>query len=384
MDNPRIRLATYVAMVSIAASLTIASAPISDCDGTSVGLVPLDDLGTGLYLGQFQGGLYPGGSNTPPAPHANAGRARALAVGPLDTGGNPDPGGKIVLLSVGMSNTTQEFCSQNSELPCDAWTFMGQAALHPAVDQQHLVLVNGARGGQAAATWDSPLDPNYDRVRDTRLAPQGLAEAQVQAVWVKVANPNPGLSLPSGNADARTLVAQMGDIARALKVRYPNLNLVFYSSRIYAGYASTTLNPEPYSYESGFAVKWLIEAQIDQMNGGGVDPTAGDLDPGGPSPWIGWGPYLWADGLVPRSDGVTWACTDFQNDGTHPAMPAEQFVGNQLLQFMLQSPFSAPWFRASAAPVPALPRWGLLLATLSMLAAGIAVLRIKGRAASAG
>ena len=35
----------------------------SDCTVTSVGLVPLTDLRTGLYLGQFQGGLYPGGSN---------------------------------------------------------------------------------------------------------------------------------------------------------------------------------------------------------------------------------------------------------------------------------------------------------------------------------
>src|SRR6266851_3549298 len=39
---------------------------------TSLPLVPLNDLGTGTYLG-FQGGLYPNGSNVRPATHDAAG-----------------------------------------------------------------------------------------------------------------------------------------------------------------------------------------------------------------------------------------------------------------------------------------------------------------------
>src|SRR5438270_326094 len=38
----------------------------------STGLVPLTDLGSGLYHGEM-GGLYPGGRNTPPESHLNAG-----------------------------------------------------------------------------------------------------------------------------------------------------------------------------------------------------------------------------------------------------------------------------------------------------------------------
>src|ERR1051326_6159472 len=111
----------------------------SDCSRTSTGMVPLNDLGTGLYLGQFQGGLYPNGFNAPPQAHAAEGLARAAAIQPLNTLGQPDANGKYVLLSIGMSNTTQEFCSQPGTLPCNSWTFMGQAAANANVNHTTLV-----------------------------------------------------------------------------------------------------------------------------------------------------------------------------------------------------------------------------------------------------
>jgi hypothetical protein len=315
----------------------------------ATGFTPLNDLGAGLYLNQFQGGLYPNGSNITPPAHATAGIEKAAAIQPLNTQGQPDPNGKYVLISIGMSNTTQEFCSQNGSSPCGSWTFMGQAAASSAVNHTTLSIVNGAEGGKAAAYWDSPTDPDYDRVVTEWLTPTGLSEKQVQVAWVKVANPGPTTSLPSANSDAYHLVDQMGDIARSLKVRYPNLQQVFFSSRVYAGYASTNLNPEPYAYESGLAVKWLIEAQINQMNGGGINTTAGDLNyTTGIAPWLAWGPYLWADGLNPRSDGLIWQQQDFQSDGTHPSQSGEQKVGTMLLNFMLNSEFTQDWF--SSAP----------------------------------
>src|SRR5215510_8723293 len=262
--------------------------------------VAINDLGSGNYLG-FTGGLYPSSSNTLPAQHHTAGLAHANAIQPLDLNGNPSASGKYVLLSIGMSNTTQEFCSAGSTLPCDSWTFMGQAATDASVNHTHLAIVDGAAGGKSAAFWILPTLPDYDRIRDTQLTPQGLSEKQVQAVWLKVANPNPTVSLPNSSADAYTLLTQEGQILRALKTRYPNLQQVFVTSRIYAGYATSTLNPEPYAYESGFSNKWLIEAQINQMNGGTIDDRAGDLNyNNGTAPWVAWGPYLWADGLNPR------------------------------------------------------------------------------------
>ena len=313
-----------------------------------VARVPLNDLGSGNYLG-YVGGLYPNGTITPPAAHAALGLSRAQAVTPRDITGTLDPAGKMVMVSIGMSNTTQEFCSKPSTKPCDPWTFMGQAANDMAVNKNTLVIVNGALASQVATDWDSSKELNYDRILDNHLTPQGLSEQQVQVAWVKVARPNPAVSLPASNADAYELVINLGNIMRALKQRYPNLQQVFLSSRIYAGYATSSLNPEPYAYETGFAVKWLIQAQIDQMQNGVVDPRAGDLNANnGTMPWLAWGPYLWADGVNPRSDSLVWNSSDFETtDYTHPAQGAEIKVADQLLAFFKNSEFTRCWFTNS-------------------------------------
>ncbi|HUR92349.1 MAG TPA: hypothetical protein VMY38_06720 [Gemmatimonadaceae bacterium] len=311
-------------------------------------IVPLTDMGTATYLG-FPGGLYPGGAKIPPARHDSVGRARARAVQPLDVNGNVTAAGKYVLLSIGMSNTTQEFCSGSSAPPCDSWTFVGQALADAAVEKTSLELVNGAAGGRTASAWDSPVDTDYDRIRDTRLAPRGLSEQQVQIVWVKVANAQPSSSLPAGDADAYLLVAQMGNIARALKTRYPNVRQVFFSNRIYAGYAVTTLNPEPYAYESGFAVKWAVQAQIDQKQTGTINVRAGNLNYDGVAPWIAWGPDLWAAGETARSDGLFYTRNDLVADGTHPSQSGQQKVGRLLLDFFKGSAYTGCWFLAAGS-----------------------------------
>ena len=331
-----IRLLSFSAILIFVLEYTIG--------GTS--FTPLTDMGADTYLG-YAGGLYPDGMNALPPLHTSTGTLRALNIQPLNPDGLPDPNGKFVLLSIGMSNTTQEFCGNDPDgVTCYSWTFMGQAAANSLVDHTHLMIINGAAGGQVAWTWDTPEEANYDRIRDEILTPLDLSEKQVQVVWVKVANPNPDTPLPAIHADAYLLKAQMGEIVRALKTRYPNLQQVFLSSRVYAGYANTPLNPEPYAYESGFAVKWLIEAQINQMNEGSVDPMSGDLNYNTVAPWLAWGPYLWADGTNPRSDGLTWDPADFESDGTHPSQSGETKVGMLLLDFFLNSPQTSCWFRA--------------------------------------
>jgi hypothetical protein len=289
-------------------------------------MVPVTDLGPQAYQG-YPGGLYPGGVNMRPAAHDAAGLAEAAQVVPRNASGLPDPNGKIVLLSIGMSNTSGEFS-----------TFVPIANADPAKSPAVLA-VNGAQGGQTAAAISNP-NATFWTVVDQRLSLAGVTPAQVQAVWFKEANAGPTEPFPQ---HALTLKAQFTAIMGILRARYPNARLCYCSSRIYAGYASTPLNPEPWAFETAFAVKWLIEDQLSGIAALNFDPANGPVV----SPWIAWGPYTWADGLVPRSDGLVWICSDFQNDGTHPSPSGRLKVANRLLEFLKTDATAKPWFLAS-------------------------------------
>ena len=305
-------------------------------------------------------GLYENSSNKVPSDHAAVGRSRAAEIKPLDTNGLSSDSGKIVLLSIGMSNASMEWCgSGQSCLSATGNSFMAQVMKNTKVNRSTLEIVNGAESGQTAFRWTSPADVNYDMVRDTRLTPRALSENQVQVVWLKNANPSPTVSLPSANADAYVLENKLASTVRALRVRYPNLKLVFLSSRIYGGYAvESNLNPEPFAYESGYSVKWLIQAQMAQMRNGGIptDIQAGDLNYNTVSPWIAWGPYLWANGSAPRSDGFFWSTEDFNWDNTHPSTLGIGKVGSLLLGFFSGSPFTCAWFNAGGCSPPVVIR----------------------------
>jgi len=300
----------------------------SNCAVTSVGKTPLNDLGAGTYQG-MQGGLYPGGANQRPPVHEADGQAIAEAIAPIN--------GRIVLVSIGMSNTTQEF----SRFVPLAMSYPGR---NPA-----LRVVDCAQGGQTAPIVANPNSAYWNTVRQ-RLHQAGVDSTQVRAAWVKEAMAGPTLPFP---ADAIELQGYLRAIAIVLKDKFPNIELAYYSSRIYAGYATgvSQLNPEPYAYQSGFSVKWMIEAQI-----GGNDPGLNYRPDNGPveAPWLSWGPYLWADGLVPRSDGLIWECVDFQNDGTHPSESGRTKVATQLLDFFTTDPTTTPWFLADATALPEL------------------------------
>jgi len=300
---------------------------------------PLNDLGKEQYKG-FAGGLYENGSNDVPADHHAVGLALAEQVKPIRR--------KFVFLAVGMSNTAMEF-----------FTFQNLESGDSRVNHSSMAVLRGAEGSMTACAWSSAKEtpqehgckmprylPNqYDRIRDELLKPEGLSEDQVEVVWMKNAERRPTVALPSKNAEAYDYERYIGDTARALRARYPNLKLLFISSRIYAGYARVPLNPEPYAYESGFSVKWTIQAQIDQMRRGTVDPIAGNLDyKKGAAPWIAWGPYLWADGTARRSDGLTWDDSDFMPDGTHPNAKGTERVAGLLMDFFLHSPYTT-WFK---------------------------------------
>jgi len=296
----------------------------ANCNGTSTGFVPLTDLGGGTYQG-FAGGLYPDGSNLRPISHDQA-LDRTGRVMLLDAQGQPDAiGGRIVLLSVGMSNTTQEFSA-----------FIPLANSDPGKNSR-LTIVDGAEGGQDATLISNPGAVYWTHV-DQKLAAAGVTPQQVEAVWLKEARAGPTEAFPN---DAAILRDELRSIVQIIKSRYPNTRSVYLSSRTYAGYATSSLNPEPFAYQSGFAVKWLIEEQLAGSATLNFDPGKGPVM----APWLAWAAYLWADGLNARADGLTWACSDFQSsDGTHPSDQGRAKVAHLLLDFFKSDPTTAPWF----------------------------------------
>jgi hypothetical protein len=282
------------------------------------------------YKGE-DGGLYGRGNNQPPEAHRAAALEASRRVTPLDERGKPSNDGKIVLLSIGMSNTAGEFI-----------TFKDLADSDPQKSPQ-VVLVNGAVGGAGARSWANgprgPWSTVAQRLAEAKVSPQ-----QVQVVWLKHAEP-----MPEPDAvrleHAKNLKKWLAAIVHTLKAEYPNVRIVYLSSRIYGGYNAVGLrrvNPEPFAYESAFSVRGLIQDQIKGDATLSYDPTKGKVV----APILLWGPYLWADGIKPRkADGLVWERQDFEKDGVHPTRKdGARKVAEQLLHFFKTDAGTRTWF----------------------------------------
>jgi len=84
------------------------------------------------------------------------------------------------------------------------------------------------------------------------------------------------------------------------------------------------------------------------MRGQAPNPRAGTLSNAKKmAPVMLWGPYLWADGMSPRSDALVWQRTDFDADGVHPSPNGVAKVGLMLLDFFKSSTYTRCWFLAN-------------------------------------
>jgi hypothetical protein len=292
---------------------------------TSVGFKPLTEMTAQDKYQREDGGLYGGGANEPPEAHQAAARKETAKIVPLDSEGMPSGDGKIVLISISMSNATQEFSR-----------FKQLADADPRKSSR-VTIVDCAQGGQAMAQWSSPQARPWAEA-ERRLAAAKVTPKQVQVAWIKLANPG-----PTGNLSEHGKKLQKDTVAvlQNAKARFPNLRIAYLGSRIYAGYATTRLNPEPYAYETAFVVRWLIQDQIKGDGDLNYDPTRGAVK----SPLLLWGPYFWADGLTARkSDQLVWERKDFAGDGTHPSDSGRQKVADMLLSFFQTDANAKTWF----------------------------------------
>jgi len=279
----------------------------------SIDLTPLTDLGSAQYLG-FAGGLYTDGKDEPSSVYAETGVALGAAVRPLDRNGEPSLSGKIAMISIGMSNTSHEF--------------LQFIQLADARKNSSLVMIDAAREGAAATEIAVPYG-DYWTLVNSQLQGSEISAPQVQVVWLKTALARDRRSFPE---NARLLQRTLRSIVEILSAKFPQLKLVYISSRTYGGYSESDLSPEPGAYESGFGVKWFIEECISNSR------------PDRSIPWISWGPYLWANGLTPRGDGLIWKRSDFESDGVHMSAQGALKVATMLLEFFQKDITAKPWF----------------------------------------
>ncbi len=289
----------------------------------SVGFKPLTEMSADdKYKGE-DGGLYGGGHNEPPASHLAAAKKQTERIVPLDSAGNPASDGKIGLISISMSNATQEYSR------------FKQIADADPQKSPHVAIVDCAQGGQAMAEWVDPKGHPW-AVADQRLAEANVSLKQVQVVWVKLANKSPSGDLAE---HGKKLQKDTLAVLHNAKAHFPNLRIAYLGSRIYGGWSGGRLNPEPYAYEGAFVVRWLIGDQIK----GEADLKYDDA--GAPAPLLLWGPYFWADGTTPRkSDNLVWERADLGPDGTHPSTSGRQKVAEMLLKFFKEDPLAKTWF----------------------------------------
>jgi hypothetical protein len=307
------------------------SPPSKDCSRTSVGFVPVIDMESGQFYpdaehpDKIDGGLYGNYQNSLPLDHHHMIEAQeqSAQIIPRNVDGDPDENDKIVLVSIGMSNTRTEFSK-----------FMELANADPAKVNE-VVFVNGAQISQTAEEWVDPEDESWSKLAAT-ISAAGLAASQVQAVWMKLTRTAPQPDLDAYPVFVNQFRNDMATIAQQVKQRYPNVRVIYLSSRIYAGYSLGALSPEPFAYEGGFSNRLVIE---DQINGGGVSGATYEN-----SPVLLWGPYLWADGTTPNTLGLQWDCGDFKDDGVHPSEIGALKVAQSLLNFMKTDFLAAQWF----------------------------------------
>ena len=295
--------------------------------GTSTPIIPLTDLGTGTYGGE-EGGLYPNGSNVRPSSQDSFGKGLAANIQPLDANGNPSLTGRIGFLGIGESLALDEF----------GMGFIPIATHDPAINPS-ITFVDGAQGGATPKLLTSTTSAYWNTILNNYIPDQGLTANQIQVAWIETSD---GITTGTFPSDMTSMQGQFESMMGAMHTLFPKLTMAYFSSRIYAGYSNgvAKIDPEPYAYESGFAVKNAIN---DQLNGA-TNLCDGNGCSTVNSPWMSWGPYYWADGLHASSNGMVWTCQDLQKDGTHPTTSGDLKVASQILDFFKADDTTTPWF----------------------------------------
>lgn len=285
-------------------------------------MIPLDEL-TGTYKGET-GGLYGNNQNVPTGLLADAVKTITNQIIPLNRLGTPDPKGKIGFVALGQSTTRMVFEQ-----------FPRMVSRNKA---SNVVLVNAGQDGVIAQNWAG--GGNHWTNTLTKINKSGLSASQVQVAWIEVALLYPANygDFQSHNNAYESYLQNMINIAKS---QFPNLKIVYLSSRYYGGYTTRTTNPEPFAYESAFGIRDLILGQVS----GNKTSLSNNLPNTSKQPLLLWGPYYWTNGNIPsKIDGLSWKPNDLEPDGIHPASLGRTKVANQLRDFFTTDTYAKQWF----------------------------------------
>lgn len=238
------------AVTSAPVTLTVL-ANTASCALTNLRLTPLNELGLNTHKG-LAGGLYPGGLNYRPRAHDEAGRFIARSnIFPRNSSGLADTNaGKVAVVSIGMSNTTQEWATGAVDGTNDFTVAFKYRADRDASKHPLVSIVDLAQGGRDAPQWTNATMGAWTNMAN-RLSAAGVSSNQVQVAWIKLAVAGPA-SIGAFPVHATSFQFQLEQVVRAAKARFPNLAIVYLSSRARSYAADSSLNPEPYAYEEDF------------------------------------------------------------------------------------------------------------------------------------
>jgi len=304
-----------------------------NCDNDTTFLIPLVDLQTGYYSG-YQGGLYPGGVNVMPLAHADSGIAIAGSILPINNDGEEDTVyGKLAMVALGTLDAGKIFNKFVTDFNDAGYS------------DSCFKIVNACFDYYGLEDMISPSadDLYWGEVND-KLQNAGAKKKQVQIVWLMATSfDDTTIALPMY---IDTMKKVYTDVIRKLKEQFFNLKLVYISGLHYGGYTVADADhykalAEPAPYYNDIAIKSVIEAQI--TGDSSLNYWEEDAD----TPWIAWGPNVWADGRNARVyDGLRWMCPgdfDTEDNGYTLDGTGQQKIADDLFEFFTTEPTALPW-----------------------------------------
>ena len=290
----------------------------------SPGDVPLNDLGKGYYRG-YIGGLYPGGYNNPSGTYAADLYSTCKNMAPLDVDGKRSTSnGYIVFISMGGSTGGKNM------------TALIDKTKNNPLTNPYLKLMNCNQPAQKAPlSYIADTSSEYwSHVHDV-IALHKSSYQQVQVVYLETDDGVTTLKFPDR---PNIIKGKIEACLRTLKQQFTNLKIVYVLGRTRTfSNTVTPWNTEPAPYYFGWACKWAIEDQINNV------PGTEYKGPNKVAPILAWGFYQWADSLPRKTDNFYWRYSETK-DGLHANDAGQDTLSTRFQQFLLTDSAASKWY----------------------------------------